>query len=82
MVVAGFILGIVSIVLSFFGTWLSIAALPLAIVGLILSVMGKKKNPSGLATAGVVIGIIAVVLTAIFFFTCGLCTIIAINAVA
>lgn len=78
--VAGLVLGIVSIVLGILGGWLSVISLPAAIVGLCLSVSGGKAlkaagQPSGIATAGLVLGIIAVVLTAIFFFTCGLCTI-------
>lgn len=76
--IAGLVLGIVSLVLSFFGGWLSIIALPAAIVGLVLSVVGGKKmrandQSTGLATAGLVIGIIAVVITAILFFSCGIC---------
>ena len=79
MTIAGFICGLAGLVLSFLGGWLSIIALPLAIVGLILSVKGGKAykaagTPNGLATAGLVIGIIAVVISAIFFFTCGICT--------
>ncbi len=75
---AGFVLSIVGLVLSFFGTWFSILALPASIVGLVLSVIGGKKlkandQKSGLATAGLVVGIIAVVFSAIFFFTCGIC---------
>lgn len=81
--IAGLVLGIVAIVLSFLGGWLSwfsIIALPIAIVGLVLSIVGGKQlkaagEPAGIATAGLVIGIIAVVLTAIFFFTCGICAI-------
>ena len=62
--------------------WFSIIGLPVAIVGLILSVVGGKKlrrneQPTGIATAGLVLGIIAVVFTAIAFFTCGLCVICA-----
>ena len=54
------------------------AALPLAIVGLVLSVNGGKKlkangQKSGIATAGLVLGIIATVLSSIAFVTCGLC---------
>lgn len=80
--VAGLVLGIVAIVLGFLGGWLSVISLPAAIVGLCLSVSGGKGlkaagQPAGVATAGLVLGIIAVVLTAIFFFTCGLCTICA-----
>ena len=78
--VAGLVLGIVSLVFGFLGTWFSVLALPMAIVGLVLSVSGGKQlkaagQPAGVATAGLVLGIIAVVLTAIFFFTCGICTI-------
>ena len=78
--IAGLVLGIVSIVLGFLGTFFSIAALPMAIVGLVLSVNGGKQlkaagQPAGVATAGLVLGIIAVVLTGIMFFTCGICTI-------
>ncbi len=77
---AGLVLGIVGLVFSFLGTWFSVIALPISIVGLVLSVMGGKKlkaygQPAGIATAGLVLGIIAVVFSAIFFFTCGICTI-------
>ena len=76
--ITGMILGIVSLVLCWFGI-ASLVALPLAIVGLVLSCVGGKKlkannAPHGIATAGLVIGIIAVVLTGITFVTCGLCT--------
>ena len=52
----------------------------MAIVGLVLSIMGGNAlkaagMPKGVATAGLVIGIVAVVLGAITFFTCGLCVI-------
>ena len=76
--VAGLVLGIVSIVFGFLGSIFSLLALPMAIVGLVLSVSGKKAlaaagQPAGIGTAGLVLGIIAVVYTAISFFTCGLC---------
>ena len=78
--VAGLVLGIAGLVFSFLGTWFSVLALPMSIVGLVLAVMGGKKlkavgAPAGIATAGLVLGIIAVVFSAIFFFTCGICTI-------
>ena len=78
--VAGLVLSIVGLVFSFLGGWLSVIALPVAIVGLVLAVSGKKAlaaagQPAGIGTAGMVIGIIAVVFSAIFFFTCGICTI-------
>ena len=83
--IAGLVLSIVGLVLSFLGTFFSIAALPVSIVGLVLAVSGKKAlaaagQPAGIGTAGMVIGIIAVVFSAIFFFTCGLCTICAVAA--
>ncbi len=76
--IAGLVLGIVSIVFGILGGIFAILALPLAIVGLVLSVMGRKAlqaagQPAGIGTAGLVLGIIAVVLTAISFFTCGIC---------
>ena len=80
--IAGLILGILGIVFAFgpISAWLCVIALPVAIVGLVLSVVGGKKlkangQPKGIATAGLVIGIIAVVFAAISFFTCGLCVI-------
>lgn len=78
--VAGFVLGIVGIVFGILSGYFSLLGLPVAIVGLVLSVNGGKKlkaagQPSGIATAGLVLGIIAVVFTAIAFFTCGICII-------
>jgi len=80
MAIAGLVLGIVALVLAWWG-WSSLIALPIAIVGLVLSCMARKKTPSGIATAGMVLGIIAVVLTGITFFTCGICTICYVNTV-
>ena len=84
--IAGMVLGIVSIVFGFLGAWFSILALPMAIVGLVLSVSGKKAlaaagQPAGLGTAGLVVGIIAVVFASIFFFTCGVCVLCVKDAV-
>ncbi|MBR5779523.1 MAG: hypothetical protein IKY21_02725 [Clostridia bacterium] len=83
--IAGLVLSIAGLVLSFLGTFFSIAALPVSIVGLVLAVSGKKAlaaagQPAGIGTAGMVLGIIAVIFSAIFFFTCGLCTICAVAA--
>ena len=77
--IAGFVLSIVGTVLGFLSGIFSILGLPVAVTGLVLSVVGGKKlaaegKPKGLATAGLVLGIISVVLTGIAFFTCGLCT--------
>ena len=82
--ITGFVLGLAGIfcAFGFISAWLCVIGLPVAIVGLCLSVAGGKKlkaagQPAGIATAGLVIGIIAVVFSAISFFTCGLCVICA-----
>ena len=76
--IAGFVLSLVGIVFGILSGLFSLIGLPVAIVGLVLSVIGGKKlrangQPAGIAIAGLVLGIIAVVFTAIAFFTCGLC---------
>ncbi len=76
--IAGFVMGITGIVFGLLNGVFSIIGLPIAVVGLVLSVSGRKglianNLPSGIGTAGLVLGIIAVVFTAIAFFTCGIC---------
>ena len=85
--IAGMVLGIVGIVFGILSGWFSVVGLPIAIVGLVLSVVGGKQlkaanQPSGIATAGLVLGIIATVFTAIAFFTCGICVICATGAIS
>ena len=66
--IASLVLGIVSIVFTFIGlSWLGLI---LGIVGIILAVNAKKKNPSGMATAGLVLSIIGTVLCALMFIAC------------
>ena len=82
--IGGLVSAILGLVLCWFGGWFSIIALPLAIVGLVLSAVGGKKlkaagQSKGVATAGLVIGIIATVFSAIFFFTCGVCVLCVAN---
>ena len=72
----GLAIGIICLIGTWFGGYISIASLPLAIVGLVLSVVARKKKKSGVATAGMVVGIIAVIFTAISFFTCGICVLL------
>lgn len=84
--IGGLVAGIVALVITWFGGWFSIIALPLAIAGLVLSVVGGKKlkaagQSAGVATAGLVIGIIATVLSSIFFFTCGICVLCVANEI-
>lgn len=61
---------------------LILASLPLAIVGLVLSVVGGKElkaqgTSSGVATAGLAVGVVATVICGILFISCGLCGICA-----
>ena len=73
MAVAGLILGILSLVggsipgVNVFPMWL------LGIVGIILSSIARKKQPSGVATAGLVLSIIGTILSLITFIACALC---------
>lgn len=83
--IAGMVLGIVGIVFGVLSGYFSIIGLPVAIVGLVLSISGGKQMkaanvPHGIATAGLVLGIIATVFTAIAFFTCGICILCAAGA--
>ena len=88
MAIAGLILGIASIFCGFFPLlqpWGALIALPMAIVGLCLSVSAGKKAKaagasSGVATAGLIVGIIAVVCASICFITCGVCGLCALCA--
>ena len=87
---AGLTLGIVSLVcgvLSMFlpgwiGLAVSVAALPCAIVGLVLSAKAGKAQKSGVAKAGLVVGIVATCLAGVGFACtlCGVCALLALAA--
>ena len=75
--IAALILGIVSIVLCF-PYILSALAMACGIVGIICATNGQKYcleagQPTGLATAGLVLSISGLTLSAISVFTCTLC---------
>lgn len=72
MAVASLVLGIVALVLSFIGFgWVSVI---IGIVGIILGALGRKdETKKGLATAGLVMSIIAVALGLIFWLACAAC---------
>lgn len=75
--VAGLVLGIFAAVFAWWGT-IAYAALVCGIVGIVLSVKGKKAAkaagaPTGLATAGLVLAIIGTVLAGIGVVACTLC---------
>ena len=75
MGIASLIIGIVALVLSFFGIITFWPALILGIGGIVLGALGKKK--SGAGTAGMIISIIAVAICLIWFIACGGCALLA-----
>ncbi|MGM9873962.1 MAG: hypothetical protein ACI31G_03475 [Bacilli bacterium] len=78
--IAGLVLGICGVVCAFIGfavPVLDIVGLPVSIVGLVLAIVGNKQYKTGLGTAAFVVSLIAVIFTAITFFTCGICVIVA-----
>ena len=70
--VASLVLCIISLVLMFipYGGWVGLI---LGIVGIILGISAKKEAPAGMATAGLVLSIIAVALCAISLIACVAC---------
>ena len=85
MGIASMVLGIVALLICYV-PWVDIASLVLSIVGLILAIIAKKKNaevgaPPGMATAGLVTNIIALVISVIFFVVCTVCVCAAGNAI-
>lgn len=72
MAVASLVLGICSLVFPFIGLgWLSAL---LGIVGIVLGALGKKNvEKQGMATAGIVMSIIAVALGLISWVACAAC---------
>lgn len=75
--IAALVLGIVSCVLAWFNM-VNITALVTSIVGVVLAVHGRKKAreagaPTGMGTAGLVLSIVALSLSAIGFIACTIC---------
>lgn len=71
--VASLVLGIISLVFIFFGTFAFIGMI-LAIIGLILGISAKKESPEdGKAKAGVVLCIIGLALCTVSLLACAIC---------
>ena len=72
MAVASMVLGICSLVFPFIGLgWLSVL---LGLVGIILGALARKKETGkGMATAGLVMSIIAVALGLVMWLACVAC---------
>lgn len=76
LAVGSLILGIFSIVMGCFGwtfVWGTLIGVVTGIVGIVLGVMAKKREPSGMATGGLVTSIIGLVLCGILFIACAAC---------
>ncbi len=71
------ILGLVAGIFGFSIPIMAVIGLPVSVLGLIFAIAGGKKNPGGVATAGLVISILATIFTAITFFSCGICVLCA-----
>lgn len=71
--IASLVLGIVSLVFIFFGTFAFVGMI-MAIIGLILGISAKKENPDdGKAKAGIVLSIIGLALCSLSFIACVIC---------
>ena len=72
MAIAGLVLGIVGIVFRFI-PGVSFIGLIAAIVGLIISILARNREPErrGMATAGLILSIIAIVIWLIVLIACG-----------
>ena len=75
MAVASMVLGIVALVFSCIIPAMGWLGAILGIIGIVLGVLGRKKQPEkkGMATAGMVMSIIAVALGIIFYIACAAC---------
>ena len=62
-----------------FTGWVAIISVIMGVVGLALGISGKKKTPNGMATAGIVLSIIALALGAVIFVSCVLCAACIVN---
>ena len=70
--IASLVLGILAMVFVFFGKG-ALVGIVLGIIGLILGISAKKESPSGMATAGIVLSIIAIAICGIGFIACVAC---------
>ncbi len=66
------VLGIFGLLMSFWASVLvpAIVGIIVGIVGVILGVAARKEQPSGMATAGLVLSIVALVLNVVFLVAC------------
>ena len=77
MAIASLVLGILSLIIMWI-PFISFVAIILSVIGIILGAIGKKQlatagQPTGMATAGIVLSIISLALSTIFVIACGAC---------
>jgi uncharacterized membrane protein len=70
--IASLVLGIIAVACVFFG-YGALLGIALGVVGLILGINAKKEAPSGMATAGIVLSIIAIAICVLSFIACVAC---------
>ena len=75
MGIASLVLGIIAVIIGLFSAGsLGWAGAIMAIIGIILGVLGRKEpEKSGIATAGMVLSIIGLVLCLILYIACVAC---------
>lgn len=82
MATASLVLGIVSVVLAWFGLYGTIIGLVCGILAIVFAVKGRKiEAKKSMATAGLVLGIIGTVLCGICF-ACAICALAALGTIA
>lgn len=73
MAIASLVLGIISIIFSFF-TGINLIGGIIGIIGIVLGAQGRKDiEKKGIATAGLVCSIIGTILCLIFYVACVAC---------
>ena len=72
MGVASLVLGILSVILADVFSGFGWLAAILGLVGIILASVAKKKDPDGMATAGLVLSIIGLVLGLLMYVACAI----------
>lgn len=73
MGVASLVLGIISVVIAAFFSYIGWLAVILGVGGIVLGAVGRKNGKGGVATAGMVLSIIGVALGMIFWIACAIC---------
>ena len=82
MAIGALVLGILSLVVMWI-PGVGLLAIPMSIAAVALGVVSRKQlaamgQPTGMATAGFVLGLISLILSVIFTLVCGLCVLCAI----